>query len=44
MNFKDVLSKKRIPVPTPDNVVDEYGNCRFGTLDAEFPKMDFLKL
>ena len=43
MNFKDVLSKKRIPVPTPDNVVDEYGNCRFGTFDAEFPKMDFLK-
>ena len=43
MDFKSVLSDKRIPVPTPDNVVDEYGNCRFGTFESEFPKMDFLK-
>lgn len=43
-NFKEVLSQKRIPVPTPDNVVDEYGNAVFGTFDKEFPHMDFLKI
>lgn len=44
MNFNDVLSEKRIAVPTPDNIVDENGNAYFGTFDKEFPKMDFLKV
>lgn len=44
MDFRDVLSKKREAVPTPDNICDELGNCYFGTFDKEFPKMDFLKI
>lgn len=44
MDFRDVLSKKREAVPTPDNVVDELGNCYFGTFDKEFPAMDFLRV
>ena len=44
MNFKKYLSEKRIAVPTPDNIVDELGNCYFGTFDKEFQKMDFLKV
>lgn len=43
MNFQNILSEKRIPVPTPDNVTDEFGNCCFGTFESEFPAMDFLK-
>ena len=39
MSFTDVLSEKRIAVPTPENVIDEFGNCQFGTFDKEFPKM-----
>ena len=44
MDFHAFLSDKRIPVPTPDNVVDEYGNCYFGTFESEFPHMDFLRV
>ena len=44
MNFRDVLSKKREAVATPDNVIDELGNCNFGTFDKEFKNMDFLKV
>lgn len=44
MDFKEVLSKKREVVPTPDNVIDELGNCYFGTFDTEFKNMDFLKV
>ena len=44
MSFYDVLSEKRKAVPTPDNVIDELGNCRFGTFDKEFKNMDFLKV
>lgn len=44
MSFTDVLSEKRIAVPTPENVIDEFGNCQFGTFDKEFQKMDFLKV
>lgn len=44
MSFTDVLSEKRIAVPTPENVIDEFGNCQFGTFDKEFPKMDFLNV
>lgn len=44
MNFNEVLSEKRKAVATPDNVIDELGNCHFGTFDKEFQKMDFLKV
>ena len=44
MDFKKYLSDKRIPVATPDNVIDELGNCYFGTFDKEFKNMDFLKV
>lgn len=44
MSFKEFLSEKREAVPTPDNIVDELGNCYFGTFDKEFSKMDFLKV
>ena len=44
MDFRNVLSKKREAVPTPDNICDELSNCYFGTFDKEFPKMDFLKI
>ena len=43
MDFKQVLSEKRIAVPTPENVVDASGSCYFGTFEKEFEKMDFLK-
>ena len=43
MDFKNVLSEKRIAVPTPENVVDGSGNCFFGTFESEFEAMDFLK-
>lgn len=44
MDFREVLSSKRQAVGTPDNVIDELGNCRFGTFDKEFRNMDFLKV
>lgn len=44
MNFNEHLSKKRIAVPTPDDVVDEFGMCRFGTFESEFPNMNFLNV
>ncbi len=43
MDFRQFLSDKRIAVPTPENVVDESGNCHFGTFESEFKAMDFLK-
>ena len=43
MNFKEFLSDKRIAVPTPNDVVDEFGMCHFGTFESEFPHMNFLK-
>ncbi|MBE6715370.1 MAG: DUF2804 family protein [Ruminococcaceae bacterium] len=44
MDFRSFLSAKREAVATPDNVIDEFGNCHFGTFDKEFPKMDFLNV
>jgi len=38
----DVISKKRIPIETPSNIIDENGNCIFGTFKSEFPNMNFL--
>ena len=44
MDFSEFLSKKREAVSTPDNIIDELGNCHFGTFDKEFKNMDFLKV
>lgn len=44
MSFASILSEKRIPVATPENVVDENGKAYFGTFDKEFQKMDFLNV
>ena len=44
MDFNEFLSDKRKAVATPDNVIDELGNCHFGTFDKEFKNMDFLKV
>ncbi len=44
MNFKEILSDKRIPVDTPENVIDKNGKAIFGTFKSEFEKMDFLKI
>ncbi len=44
MNFKKILSDKRLPVPTPENIIDENGKAVFGTFEKEFEKMDFLDI
>ena len=44
MDFKNVLSDKRIPVPTPNDICDENGKCYFGTFDKEFPQMNFMNV
>ncbi|MCQ2488678.1 MAG: DUF2804 domain-containing protein [Clostridia bacterium] len=44
MDFKKYLADERIPVPTPDDVVDENGKCYFGTFDKEFPAMNFMNV
>ena len=36
--FNQYLSDKRLPVPTPDSVVDANGKVAFGTFDKEFKK------
>ena len=40
--FNQYLSDKRLPVPTPDSVVDANGKVTFGTFDKEFKNMNFL--
>ena len=44
MDFKKILAPERIPVPTPEDVVDSKGNAVFGTFESEFKKMNFLKI
>ena len=34
--FNQYLSDKRLPVPTPESVVDANGKVAFGTFDKEF--------
>lgn len=43
MKFYEFLSPERLPVPTPENVIDEMGRCHFGTFAGEFERMDFHK-
>ncbi|MBR2590489.1 MAG: DUF2804 domain-containing protein [Clostridia bacterium] len=42
MMFEQFLSEKRLPVPTPESVVDASGKVAFGTFDKEFKNMNFL--
>ena len=42
MMFEQFLSDKRLPVSTPDSIVDENGKIAFGTFDKEFKNMNFL--
>lgn len=42
MDYKGILSEKRIPVEPPENIVDANGRAAFGTFTKEFEKMDFL--
>ncbi|NLL63729.1 MAG: DUF2804 family protein [Ruminococcaceae bacterium] len=44
MKFKKVLSDKRIPIPTPNDCIDENGKAIFGTFKTEFPNMNFLDI
>lgn len=42
MDYKKFLSQKRQAQETPENIVDENGNCHFGTFKEEFKEMNFL--
>lgn len=42
--FASVLSDKRIPVPTPDSIIDENGKPVLGTFDKEFQHLNFLDI
>ena len=42
--FASVLSDKRIPVPTPESIIDEDGKTVFGTFDKEFQNLNFLDI
>lgn len=43
-NMHRFISDKRRAVETPKSMVDEKGNCVFGTFDKEFEEMDLLKI
>ncbi len=42
--FEKFISEKRRSVPAPGSLVDETGQCVFGTFDCEFEKMELEKL
>lgn len=42
--YSKFIDPLRRAVPTPESMVDEKGNCAFGTFDKEFKKMELLKL
>ena len=44
MDFRKILSDKRFPVDTPENIIDKNGKAVFGTFKSEFRKMDFLDI
>lgn len=44
MDFKSVLSQKRIPVATPESIVDANGKAVFGTFDKEFKNLNLMKV
>lgn len=44
MNFKSILSEKRIPVATPDSIIDSAGKAVFGTFDKEFRNINLKEI
>lgn len=44
MGFKEILSKKRLPVETPKSIVNEKGKAVFGTFDKEFENLNLLDI
>ncbi|MBQ7295284.1 MAG: DUF2804 family protein [Clostridia bacterium] len=44
MNYKNGLSDRRQPAPTPVSLLDENGKAVFGTFDKEFEKIELLKI
>ena len=43
-DYSKYINPKRRAVGTPKSMVDENGQCAFGTFDKEFEEMDLLKL
>ena len=41
-DYSSFISPKRRSVPVPEDLVDSYGNCVFGSVDGEFETMDLL--
>lgn len=44
MDYKNALSDKRNPAPTPVSLLDENGKAVFGTFDKEFQHIDLMKI
>lgn len=44
MSFKSILSEKRIPVATPESIIDSSGKAVFGTFDKEFKKLNLKEI
>ncbi len=44
MNYKNALSDRRNPAPTPVSLLDEKGKAVFGTFDKEFEKIDLMNI
>lgn len=42
MNIPEFISKERIPVATPDSIVDKNGQAVFGTFDSQFKNLNLL--
>lgn len=44
MSFKSILSEKRIPVATPESIIDSSGKAVFGTFDKEFKNLNLKEI
>ena len=44
MDYKNGLSDRRHPAPTPVSLLDENGRAVFGTFDKEFQHIDLMKI
>ncbi len=43
MNIPEYISKERIPVATPESIIDKDGNAVFGTFDTQFKNLNLLE-
>ncbi len=43
MDYRSILSDKRIPVSTPDDIIDSSGKAVFGTFDREFKNLNLMR-